>query len=177
MALNCFQPWRPTTVGNAGLIEFLELFLACFRGLAPPEPQVGAVMPAVAALPKEDLAAVARNLRMKVDSFCISEWRSWLDEKGGKALVTARMRPSGPGTPSTTKERVLVCESYRAGHAGIGQGTTSPAVGCAVPGIAQPLRLRGDGAAPGQAVAPVPALNCQTQRPSLRVPVGPLAIL
>lgn len=47
------------------------------------------MMPAVAALPKEDLAAVARNLRMKVDSFCISEWRSWLDEKGGKALVTA----------------------------------------------------------------------------------------
>jgi hypothetical protein len=40
-----YQVWRPTMVHHSRLIEFLTLFFGCFRGLALPEQNLGAVFP------------------------------------------------------------------------------------------------------------------------------------
>jgi hypothetical protein len=84
-----YQPWRPTTIHHAHLIEFLVLFFACLRGRALVESRVGQVFHDFGQLPKEDLIRAARKLGLKegdVDSYF---WKYWLDDKGQRALVDA----------------------------------------------------------------------------------------
>jgi hypothetical protein len=57
-----YQPWRPTMVHHAHLIEFLVLFFACFRGRALVESQVGQVFHDFGQLPKDDLIRTAQEL-------------------------------------------------------------------------------------------------------------------
>jgi len=84
-----YQPWRPTTIHHAHLIELLVLFFACFWGRALVESRVGQVFHDFGQLPKEDLIRAAQELGLKegdVDSY---GWKYWLDDKGQRALVDA----------------------------------------------------------------------------------------
>jgi hypothetical protein len=83
------QPWRPTVIQYAGLIEFLALFFACFRGMALPESKVGKVLGGFSRLPEEDLARAAKVLGIKVNRNRLSEWHHWLDNAGQTALISA----------------------------------------------------------------------------------------
>jgi hypothetical protein len=84
-----YQPWRPTTVHNSGLVEFLQLFFSCFRDRALPEAQAGSTFAAFSRLPREDLRKAAKALRVGVDDLAVGGWHHWLDEKGQKALLHA----------------------------------------------------------------------------------------
>ncbi len=84
-----YQPWRPTTIHHAHLIEFLVMFFSCFRGRALVESRVGQVFHDFGQLPKEDLIRAAQGLGLKgsdVDSYGL---KYWLDDKGQRALVDA----------------------------------------------------------------------------------------
>ncbi len=84
-----YQPWRPTTIHHAHLIEFLVLFFACFRGRALVESRVGQVFHDFGQLPKEDLIRAAQELGLKVDDVDSYGWKHWLDDKGQRALIAA----------------------------------------------------------------------------------------
>jgi hypothetical protein len=84
-----FQPWRPTLVWQSGLIDFLALFFACFRGKAFGEAEIGKLFLGFSKLPEGDLCRAAKMLKVKVDRLHVGGWRHWLDEKGQKALVAA----------------------------------------------------------------------------------------
>lgn len=84
-----YQPWRPTTIHNAHLIEFLTLFFACFEGRALVESRVGPVFQDFSQLPKDDLIRTARELGLKEDDVASYGWKHWLDDKGQKALIAA----------------------------------------------------------------------------------------
>jgi hypothetical protein len=84
-----FQPWRPTTIQHAHLIEFLALFFACFRGRALAEPRAGQIFRDFARLPENDLVRAAHDLGLEPDDGAPGHWQDWLDDKGQKALTTA----------------------------------------------------------------------------------------
>lgn len=86
------QPYRPTTVHHAQLIEFLVLFFGCFRGKAVVESRVGQVFHDFGQLPKDDLVRTARGLGLKSGDVNPHGWKYWLDAKGREALVAALYR-------------------------------------------------------------------------------------
>ncbi len=84
-----YQPWRPTTIHHAHLIEFLVLFFACFRGRALVESRVGQVLHDFGQLPKDDLIRAAQGVGLKESDVVSYGWKYWLDDKGQRALVAA----------------------------------------------------------------------------------------
>jgi hypothetical protein len=83
------QPWRPTTVHHAHLIEFLVLFFGCFRGQAVAESRVGQVFHDFSQLPKDDLVRAARCFGLKSGDVDPYGWKYWLDARGREALIAA----------------------------------------------------------------------------------------
>jgi hypothetical protein len=81
--------WRPKTVDDSHLIEFLSLFFASFRGLALVESQFSQVLHDFSLLPQDDLIQAAQGLGLVIDSVDVAGWRQRLDAKGQKALITA----------------------------------------------------------------------------------------
>ena len=106
-----YQPWRPTTVHHAHLIEFLVLFFACFRGRALVESRVGQVFHDFGQLPKEDLIRAAHGLGLKEGDVDPYGWKYWLDDKGQRALVDALYESEW---------------AYYADHNGVGRFFASP---------------------------------------------------
>lgn len=118
-----YQPWRPTTIHHAHLIEFLVLFFTCFRGRALVESRVGQVFHDFGQLPKDDLIRTAQKLGLEKDDVDSYGWKYWLDDKGQRALIAAL------GTAEW---------AYRAEHEKTGWYYASP-IGLAMLGLESPL--------------------------------------
>jgi hypothetical protein len=63
------------------VIEFLTLFLGCFRDVAIAEPALGEVLRDFAGLPPEDLIAGARALGLEMREDHMAGWKESIDEK------------------------------------------------------------------------------------------------
>jgi hypothetical protein len=81
--------WHPKAPEDSCLIEFLSLFLTCFRGLALVESEVGQIFYDFTLLPPDDLIQAARELGLAMDDVDIARWKKRLDARGQKALVAA----------------------------------------------------------------------------------------
>ena len=141
-----YQPWRPTTIHHAHLIEFLVLFFACFRGRALVEPRVGQVFQDFAQLPKDDLIRAAQELGLKVDDVDSYGWKHWLDDKGQRALIAALYEAEWAYYAERREGRLVLRQPHRSGDAGTGGGTTRAGPRDGVQGAAGPHRLCGGGA-------------------------------
>jgi hypothetical protein len=81
--------WQPRAPEDGCLIEFLSLFLMCFRGLALVESEVGQIFHDFTGLPEDDLIKAARGLGIAGDRVNLAAWKKKLDARGQKALVAA----------------------------------------------------------------------------------------
>ena len=81
--------WHPKAPEDWCLIEFLSLFLMCFRGLALVESEVGQIFHDFAGRPEDDLTQVARGAGIENDRVDVGRWKKRLDARGLKALVAA----------------------------------------------------------------------------------------
>jgi hypothetical protein len=71
------------------LIEFLTLFLGCFRDVAIAEPALGQVLRDFAKLPQDDLIAGARALGLEMREDHVAGWKGAIDEKVLDKLIPA----------------------------------------------------------------------------------------
>ncbi len=80
------QVWRPTLARSARLIEFLTLFAAAFSGVAVLESDLFHLWRGLSELPEKGLIQWAKQLGLPLQSYEVSSWRDWLDQKGVPAL-------------------------------------------------------------------------------------------
>jgi hypothetical protein len=81
--------WHPKAPEDWCLIEFLSIFLMCFRGLALVESEVGRIFHDFTRLPEDDLIEAARGLGIASDRVDVAAWKTKLDARRQKALVAA----------------------------------------------------------------------------------------
>ncbi|WP_133112059.1 hypothetical protein [Candidatus Scalindua japonica] len=79
--------YRPTFAMSSRLVEFLMLFFECFKGKAILEEDIGKAFLEFSKLPKRTLLPVKKKLDIKDQP--LDSWKSWLDEKGQQALLSA----------------------------------------------------------------------------------------
>lgn len=114
-----YQPYRPTLIVQARLIEFLKLFFHCFLDRALPEVSVGPTLQAFSELPKDDLLKAAKSFRIKVDALAVYHWHYWLDEKGHKAMLTALNIPEWVWYDKDDKTEWVMLSPLGAGMLGL----------------------------------------------------------
>ena len=124
-------------------------------------------------LPQDDLVRAARGLGLEVDSVDVAGWQLKLDARGQKALVAALY--TAEWAYYAEHETTGWWFASPTGLAMLGLGPPPPVPELATVFKAQPdlSRLRGGGAGPGDAGAPVPPRHDQADRPGLRVPARP----
>ncbi len=83
------QIWKPTTVNNSGLIEFLILFFTSFRNRELPVNMVGKIFLEFSKLPEEAFLPLMDSIGTSKSIYEHDQWKLWLDTKGQEALISA----------------------------------------------------------------------------------------
>jgi len=79
--------WRPYSIWDSNLFEFLILFFASFKGRAIPKTMIGPAFHDFTKLPKDDLIQTAQKLGLNASGVHPDRWSDWLDIKGQAALL------------------------------------------------------------------------------------------